>query len=83
MAARDLSVHLVSNDRVRVPCSALTRTLAGGNAGLAAAFCAQQLGIPITVVVPESTPALTICKLKEEGAVVEVKGKVRLESCVK
>ncbi|KAL5478183.1 hypothetical protein EMCRGX_G025076 [Ephydatia muelleri] len=46
----------------------------GGNAGLAAAFCAQQLGIPITVVVPESTPTLTIRKLKEEGAVVEVKG---------
>ena len=45
---------------------------------MAAVFCAQQLGVPITVVVPESTPDLMVRKLKEEGAVVEVTGKVRL-----
>ena len=48
----------------------------GGNAGLAAVFCAQELGIPITVVVPEPTPPFIVQKLKEEGATVEVVGKV-------
>lgn len=48
----------------------------GGNAGLAAVFCARELGVPITVVVPESTPAFIVSKLKEEGAAVEIVGKV-------
>lgn len=48
----------------------------GGNAGLAAAYCARELGIPISVVVPESTPEFIVKKLSEEGATVEVIGKV-------
>ncbi len=48
----------------------------GGNAGLAAVFCAQELNIPITVVVPEPTPPFIVQKLKDEGATVEVVGKV-------
>lgn len=47
----------------------------GGNAGLAAVFCAQELSIPITVVVPEPTPPFIVQKLKDEGATVEVIGK--------
>ncbi|CAI7989038.1 L-serine dehydratase/L-threonine deaminase [Geodia barretti] len=49
----------------------------GGNAGLAAAYIARQLGLPITVVVPETTPSFIADKLREEGAEVEVVGKVR------
>jgi L-serine/L-threonine ammonia-lyase len=48
----------------------------GGNAGLAAAYIARQLGLPITVVVPETTPSFIEDKLREEGAEVEVVGKV-------
>ncbi|XP_051888398.1 serine dehydratase-like isoform X1 [Pristis pectinata] len=48
----------------------------GGNAGLAAAFAAQKLQIPATILVPSSTPEFTIQKLKEYGALVEVVGKV-------
>ncbi|XP_069789269.1 serine dehydratase-like isoform X2 [Narcine bancroftii] len=48
----------------------------GGNAGLAAAFTAEKLHIPATIVVPSSTPECTIQKLKEYGALVEVVGKV-------
>ena len=60
---------------------------AGGNAGLAAAFCAKELGLPITVVVPQTTPTFIVDKLREEGAEVEVVGKVGgvilLGSCFK
>ena len=50
----------------------------GGNAGLAAAYSAKELGIPITVVVPEPTPEFIVKKLAEEGATVEVVGKVKV-----
>lgn len=46
----------------------------GGNAGLAASFAAQQLGVPITVVVPLSTPLMMIDKIKREGATVIQQG---------
>lgn len=35
----------------------------GGNAGLATAFAGQQLGLPVTVVLPESTPQFVAAKL--------------------
>ncbi len=53
----------------------------GGNAGLAAIYCAQELQVPITVVVPESTPAFIVEKMRSEGATVEVLGTVSCE-CV-
>ena len=53
----------------------------GGNAGLAAAYCAQELGLPITVVVPRTTPDFIVQKIKDEGATVEVVGKVRRRMC--
>lgn len=40
----------------------------GGNAGLAAAFAARKLGVPISVVLPKSTPTMMIEKIKTEGA---------------
>ena len=48
----------------------------GGNAGLAAIFCAQELKLPISVVVPETTPDFIVEKMRNEGATVEVVGKV-------
>ncbi|XP_007936381.1 L-serine dehydratase/L-threonine deaminase [Orycteropus afer afer] len=45
-----------------------------GNAGMAAAYAARKLGIPATIVVPSTTPALTIERLKNEGAIVKVVG---------
>ncbi|NXG77070.1 SDSL protein, partial [Baryphthengus martii] len=48
----------------------------GGNAGLAAAYVAKKLGLPITVVVPSTSGPATVRKLKELGAEVEVSGKV-------
>jgi len=46
----------------------------GGNAGLAVAYAGQQIGLPVTVVLPESTPAFIHEKLRGYGANVLVKG---------
>lgn len=46
----------------------------GGNAGLAVAYAGRKLGVPVTVVVPESTSARAIELLKLENAQVVVKG---------
>lgn len=43
---------------------------------MATAYAARRLGIPATIVVPSTTPALTIERLKDEGATVEVVGEV-------
>ncbi|KFO70373.1 Serine dehydratase-like, partial [Cuculus canorus] len=48
----------------------------GGNAGMAAAYAAKKLGLPITVVVPSTTIPTTVRKLEELGAEVEVSGHV-------
>ncbi|NWV12755.1 SDSL protein, partial [Ptilonorhynchus violaceus] len=48
----------------------------GGNAGLAAAYAAKKLGLPITVVVPGNSGPTPVRKLEELGATVEVYGKV-------
>ncbi|XP_016012979.2 L-serine dehydratase/L-threonine deaminase isoform X2 [Rousettus aegyptiacus] len=48
-----------------------------GNAGMAAAYAARTLGIPATIVVPSTTPALTIERLKNEGATVQMVGEGR------
>lgn len=49
----------------------------GGSAGLAAAIAAKKLGKEITVVVPQSTGKVVREKLRQEGALVEVHGRVR------
>ncbi|XP_035690101.1 serine dehydratase-like [Branchiostoma floridae] len=48
----------------------------GGNAGLAAAYSARKLGVPATIIVPESTPTFAVERLRGEGATVKVGGKV-------
>lgn len=49
----------------------------GGNAGMASAYVAKMLGLPATIVIPESTPKLMISRLEEEEA------KVMVRSCLK
>lgn len=49
-------------------------TSSGGNAGLAVAYAGQQLGLPVTVVVPETTTERAICLLRDYGAQVIVHG---------
>ena len=46
----------------------------GGNAGLAAAHAGRRLGVPVTVVVPESSTARARSLLAAEGAEVIVHG---------
>jgi len=46
----------------------------GGNAGLAAAYAGEQVGLPVTVVLPESTPAFIHARLRGYGADVKVAG---------
>lgn len=47
----------------------------GGNAGLAVAYCGRRLGVPVTVVVPETTKKRAIDLIKLEGAEVIITGK--------
>jgi L-serine/L-threonine ammonia-lyase len=46
----------------------------GGNAGLAVAFAGRQLGMQVTIVVPESTGARARALITREGAGLEVHG---------
>ena len=46
----------------------------GGNAGHAVAFSGRQLDLPVTVVVPDTTPLLMQEKLRDEGAMVIQQG---------
>jgi threonine dehydratase len=49
-------------------------TASGGNAGMAHAFAARSLGVPATVFVPESTPAVKVDRLHSYGADVRLVG---------
>jgi L-serine/L-threonine ammonia-lyase len=46
----------------------------GGNAGLATAYAGRQLGLPVTVVIPTTSPTVARQRLAELGAAVEVHG---------
>ena len=46
----------------------------GGNAGIAVAYAGRQLGIPVIVVVPETTSARARALIAQEGAEVIVHG---------
>ncbi len=52
----------------------------GGNAGLAVAHAGRMLGLPVMVVVPESTPARALTLLRREGADVVVHGETWQEA---
>ena len=47
----------------------------GGNAGLAVAYAGRQLGLAVTVVVPQTTSPEAIVAIKQEEAIVKVYGK--------
>lgn len=46
----------------------------GGNAGIAAAYCGRELGVPVLVVVPETASARARELIAREGAGVKVHG---------
>jgi L-serine/L-threonine ammonia-lyase len=46
----------------------------GGNAGIAAAYCGRQLGVPVLVVVPETASARARELIAREGADIKVHG---------
>uniref|UniRef100_A0A8D1M1C0 L-serine deaminase n=2 Tax=Sus scrofa TaxID=9823 RepID=A0A8D1M1C0_PIG len=48
----------------------------GSNAGIATAYAARNLGIPATIVLPESTSLQVVRRLQGEGAEVQLTGKV-------
>lgn len=52
----------------------------GGNAGLAVAYAGRVLGIPVTVVVPETTTERAKALLRQEGAEVVVHGASWMEA---
>ncbi len=60
--------HLESGCR-RFVCSS------GGNAGLAVAYAGRQLSVPVTVVVPLSTPERAQALIRDQGAEVVVTGR--------
>lgn len=51
-------------------------TSSGGNAGYSLAYVGKKLGVEVKVIVPETTSAYMIEKIKRVGAEVEVFGKV-------
>jgi L-serine/L-threonine ammonia-lyase len=52
----------------------------GGNAGLAVAYAGRQLGVPVTVVVPLSTPERARSLIRDQGATVVVLGQTWQEA---
>lgn len=52
----------------------------GGNAGIAVAYSGRQLGVPVTVVVPESTTRRAVEAIQQEGASVIIRGESWQES---
>lgn len=46
----------------------------GGNAGIAAAYAGRRLGVPVLVVVPETTSGRAMAMIRREGAEVMVHG---------
>ncbi|MBP2401000.1 threonine/serine dehydratase [Streptomyces syringium] len=46
----------------------------GGNAGLACAWAARRIGVPATVFLPETAPAVKVSKLRSYGADVRLTG---------
>uniref|UniRef100_A0A673HWI6 L-serine ammonia-lyase n=1 Tax=Sinocyclocheilus rhinocerous TaxID=307959 RepID=A0A673HWI6_9TELE len=57
-------------------CQNVRKKYVCGNAGMATAYAARQLKLPATIVLPSSTPQLVAQKLKDQGAMVKVVGKV-------
>src|SRR6478609_10141034 len=65
-----LCQHEVENGAKEIFCAS------GGNAGIAAAFAGRALGVPVTIVVPETTSAEVRQLIEAAGASVLVHGSV-------
>lgn len=52
----------------------------GGNAGLANAYAASRIGVPATVFVPVTAPAVKVARLREYGATVRQVGQEYAEA---
>src|SRR2546427_3249271 len=53
----------------------------GGNAGLAVAYAAGQVGVPAHVYVPTTAPPVKVARLRALGAQVEQVGREDAEAC--
>jgi threonine dehydratase len=62
-----LNQILAGAERGALPAAGIIAA-SGGNAGLAAAYAARELGIPAEVYVPENAPAVKVAKLTKLGA---------------
>ncbi len=65
-----LCQHEIENGAREIFCAS------GGNAGIAAAYAGRALGIPVTIVVPETTSAEVRRSIEATGAAVIVHGAV-------
>lgn len=65
---------LASKERGELQADVGVVVASGGNAGLANAYAAAQLGVPATVFVPEAAPAVKVGKLRAIGATVVQSG---------
>lgn len=66
--------QLAARERGELDPSRGVVAASGGNAGLAHAYAATELGIPATVFVPETAPAVKVRKLRALGADVRSVG---------
>ncbi|TDD80574.1 threonine/serine dehydratase [Actinomadura darangshiensis] len=60
---------LAARDEGRLPSSGVVAA-SGGNAGLAFAYAASQVGVPAEVYVPETAPPVKVARLRALGATV-------------
>jgi threonine dehydratase len=70
---------LSAREAGRLPDSGVIAA-SGGNAGLAVAYAAAQLGVHAEVFVPVTAPAVKVAKLRELGAVVRQHGREYAEA---
>ncbi|WP_020526011.1 threonine/serine dehydratase [Catelliglobosispora koreensis] len=65
---------LAAKERGELDATAGAVSASGGNAALAVAYAGVKLGVPVTVFVPETAPAVKVAKLKALGANVNQAG---------
>lgn len=72
--------QLAARERGELDPGAGIVTASGGNAGLANAYAASVLGVPATVFVPETAPAVKVARLQGYGARVRLVGREYAEA---
>ena len=72
--------QLAARERGQLDPSVGVVVASGGNAGLAHAWAARALGVPATVVVPETAPAVKVARLRSYGAEVRLVGREYAEA---